>query len=61
MSKNNRLPKKVRSVKKQDPVPARTNIEINPGNTAVLTVKLLNDINNNLTEIKEALIHGRPQ
>jgi len=58
MSKNNRLPKKqVRDVKGEEPA-LRANIEVNPGNTAVLTVKLLNDINNNLIAIKEALKDG---
>ena len=59
MSNHNRLPKKqVRDVKAQESV-QRANIEINPGNTAILTVKLLNSINENLIEIKEAL-NGRP-
>jgi hypothetical protein len=57
MSKNNRLPKKVRDIKAQ---PERTDVQVNPGNTAVLTVRLLNDINNNLVAIKKALEHGRP-
>jgi len=62
---NNRMPnkkdKQVRDVKGQDdPVPVRTTIDINPGNTTVLTVKLLNDMNNNLVAIKELLANGRP-
>ena len=61
---NNRMPKKnkqVRDVKGQgEPVPVRTTVDINPGNTTVLTVKLLNDMNNNLVEIKELLKNGRP-
>ena len=59
---NNRMPKKnkqVRDVKGQEE-PVRTTIDINPGNTTVLTVKLLNDMNNNLVAIKELLANGRP-
>ena len=61
---NNRMPKKDKQVRdnkgEQAPTPVRTTIDINPGNTTVLTVKLLNDINNNLVAIKEALANGRP-
>jgi len=56
MSKNNRLPKKQpqpQGVKRQE-------IEINQGNVPILTVRLLNDINANLIEIKEALKNVRP-
>ena len=62
---NNRMPKKtkqVRDMKGQgEPVPVKTTIDIIPGNATVLTVKFLNQINENLIEIKELLKSGRPQ
>ena len=57
MTKNNRLPKK----RTQPQAVKRQEIQIEQGNVPILTVKLLNDINENLREIKEALIHGRPE
>ena len=57
MPKNNNRLKQVRDVKgdQKKPETPQREIEINQGNTAVLTVRLLNSINSNLMEIKELL------
>ena len=60
MSGNNRLNKgkPVRDTKVDKVQPAeepKHQVDVNPGNTAVLTVKLLNLINNNIVELKTML------
>ena len=55
MSKNNRMPKKpVRNMKGEPEVTTRQ-VDIVSGNTAILTVKFLNEINNHLIDIKQML------
>lgn len=58
---NNRMPKKknVRETKAENVPPAKREIQINPGNTATLTIQLLNAINENLIAIREGLKDGR--
>ena len=57
MAKNNNRLKQVRNVKgpKEPETPTKREIEINPGNTAVLTVRLLNSIHSILSEIRDEL------
>ena len=55
---NNRMGKQVRDVQSDTIPPAQRQIEVNPGNTAILTVQLLNDISKSLIEIKELLKNG---
>ena len=55
---DNRMEKQVRDIQADNAPPARRQIEVNPGNTAILTVQLLNDISKSLIEIKELLKNG---
>ncbi len=56
-SKNNRMKKQVREIKK---APEPTTLTIEPGNVSVLTVKLLDQINQNLVALREEIRNGRP-
>ena len=51
MAKNNRVKKNVRDTKATPP--PQSTLEIDPGNVPILTVKLLNQINNNLVKLIE--------
>jgi len=51
MAKNNRMKKQVRDTKSTPPPQAT--LEIDPGNVPILTIKLLNQINNNLVKLIE--------
>lgn len=56
---NNRIPKKqVRDIKQDVIPPAKREIQVSQGNAAILTVQLLNSVNENLIEIKELLKNG---
>ena len=55
-SKNNRLKKNVRDVKA---TPDPKTLMIEPGNVSVLTVKLLDSINQNLVALREEIRNGR--
>ena len=60
---NNRMPKKpkqVRSVKQDKIQPQRTSITVTEDNAPILTVKLLNVINENLIALREEIKNGRP-
>jgi len=50
MAKNNRLKKKTVRDTKSTPPPQST-LEIDPGNVPILTIKLLNQINNNIVKL----------
>lgn len=57
---NNRVVKKeaplqVNATKAAEVPPQKREVQINQGNTAVLTIQLLNSINENLIAIKELL------
>jgi len=56
MAKNNKSKGiQVRDVKAAEEKPKTREIQLIPGNTAILTVQLLNSINDQLIEIKELL------
>lgn len=56
---NNRMPKKkVEDSKSNALPPQKRAIQVSQGNAAVLTVQLLNAINENLIEMKELLKEG---
>jgi hypothetical protein len=55
MSKNKRKPKKPVRSKKGEPEITTRQVDIVSGNTAILTVKFLNEINNHLIDIKQML------
>jgi len=58
MAKNNQSNgKQVRSVKEQEN-PSSKEIQVVPGNIGILTVQLLNSINERLIEIRELLKNG---
>lgn len=54
-SKNNRMKKNVRDVKA---MPDPRTLTIEPGNVSVLTVKLLDSINQNLVALREEIKNG---
>ena len=53
---NNRMKKTVRDTKATPP--PQSTLEIDPGNVPILTIKLLNQINNNLVALREEIANG---